>query len=129
MFNGEGLLEPRPPGDCVCVLESLRKRSPKREFLGVEGEFLILFFGEKGPGVDHMQALGSDPHAKPPKGPRERGALDSRGAWARLPPVSLVLQGELCVLSSSPQRAGGDARVGKGPEFHLLWFCSPSGAQ
>ena len=74
LFNGEGLLEPRPPGDCVCVLVSLRKRSPKREFLGVEGEFLILFFGEKGPGVDHMQALGSDPHAKPPKGPRARRA-------------------------------------------------------
>lgn len=66
--------------------------------------------------MDHVQALGSDPHGKPPKGPRERGALDSRGAWAsvRPPPVSRVLQGGLCVRSHSPRLADGDAG-GEGP--------------
>lgn len=65
-----------------------------------------------------MQALGSDPHGKPPKGPRERGVLDSRGAWAsvRPPPVSRVLQGRLYVRSHSLRLADGDAG-GEGPEI------------
>lgn len=115
---------------CVCVSLCPCASALRREKLGVEGEFLILLFGEKGPGVDHMQALGSDPHGKPPKGPRERGALDSRGAWAavRPPPVSPVLQSRLCVRSCSLRRAEGDAG-GEGPRIPpalvLLTFGCP----
>ena len=116
-FKGKGLLEPGPGTVCfLCPCASALRRERAAPTWGWMENFWYYFLARRGRGVDHRQALGSDPHGKPPKGPRERGALGSRGAWAaaRPPRVSRVLQGGLCVRSRSPRLAGGDAG-GEGP--------------
>ena len=102
-------------GLCVCPCVPAQARSEERIFGGGRRIFDIIFWRE-GAGSGPHASLGQWSSWEASQGPRERGALNSRGARAaaRPPPVSRVLQGGLCVCSSSPRRAGGDAG-GDGP--------------